>query len=143
VTGHKIVVASWVTVAIFAAVLVPDAAGLRAFDDLAVGVSLAWFLGSLPIWCYAYFKGIARTAAGDDVNVVSLFFLTGSAPKDVRRHLMGALVVSILIAAATARANPFSVLVPMLPLGFAGVWGARHGVYPPRRAPARNQGGRR
>ena len=40
-------------------------------------------------------------------------------------------------------ANPFGVLVPMLPMGLAGLWGARHGVYPPRPAPAKKTGGRR
>ena len=30
-----------------------------------------------------------------------------------------------MIAAATVSANPFGVLVPMLPLGFVGLWGAR------------------
>jgi hypothetical protein len=143
VEGRKIILASWVTIAIFAAFVIPDAAGLHAFDGVAVGVSLALFLVSLPIWLYAWIVAIARTTRGDDVSVIALFFLVGSAPKDVRRQLLGALAVSILIAAGTAYANPFSVLVPMLPLGFAGLWGARHGVYPSRPAPANTTGGRR
>jgi len=39
------------------------------------------------------------------------------------------------VTAATALAEPFGVLVPMLPLGLLGLWGARHGVFPPRRMP--------
>ena len=39
------------------------------------------------------------------------------------------------VAAATAAAEPFGILVPMLPLGLLGLWGARHGVFPPRRTP--------
>jgi hypothetical protein len=48
-----------------------------------------------------------------------------------------------VLGLATAWANPFSVLVPMLSLGFAALWGARHGIYPPRPAPVAAKGVRR
>jgi hypothetical protein len=51
----------------------------------------------------------------------------------VRWLLYGSLVVCLAITVATASANPFGVLVPMYPLGLVGLWGARHGVYPPRK----------
>jgi hypothetical protein len=143
VAGRAIVVTSWVTVAVFAVIVIPDALGVHAFDDAAVVLSLVFFLGSLPIWFYAYALGVTRTARGDDVTVSGLFFLTGSAPTDVRRHLLGALAVCIVIVVGTAAENPFSVLVPMLPLGFAGLWGARHGTYAPRPAKKKPTGGRR
>jgi hypothetical protein len=143
VPGQRIIVASWVSVAVFAAIAIPDALGVDALDKVAIAVALVLFLGSLPIWLYAYGHAVNRTARGDDISVSGLFFLTNSAPKDVRRHLMGALVVSLAVTAATAAANPFSVLVPMLPLGFAGLWGSRHGTYPPRKAPPKKTGGRR
>jgi len=69
--------------------------------------------------------------------------LTPSAPKEERRHLLGATGVCVVVALATAWANPFSVLVPMFPLGCAALWGARHGVYPARRPPAVVKGARR
>jgi hypothetical protein len=141
--GRLIVVTSWVTIAIFALAVIPDAVGAHVLDNLAVGASLALFLVSLPIWLYAYALAVTRTARGDDITVSSLFFLQGSAPKEVQHHLLGAVGVSVAIAAATAAANPFSVLVPMLPLGLAGLWGARHGVYPPRPARKNPTGGRR
>ena len=37
-----------------------------------------------------------------------------------------------MIAAGTAAWEPFGVLVPMLPIGLAGIWAARHGTFPPR-----------
>jgi hypothetical protein len=143
VVGRSIVFASWLTIAIFAAVVIPDALGVHALDNVAVGVSLALFLGSLPIWLYAYGLAVTRTARGDDITVSGLFFLNKSAPTPVRRHLLGALVVCLAITAATAAENPFSVLVPMLPLGFAGLWAARHGTYPPRPVAPKKTGGRR
>src|SRR2546423_1709173 len=113
-TGHKIIVAAWIANAVFAAVVIPAAVGVKALDDLAVWLSLGLFLVSLPIWIYALVFAAIRTARGDDVTVIGMFFLSGSAPRDVQRQFSAALIVSVLIAAATAVANPFSVLVPML-----------------------------
>jgi hypothetical protein len=143
VTGQRIVVASWVTIALFAAVTIPDALGVDALDTVAATVSLVLFLVSLPIWLYAFGLALVRSTRGDDIAVGSWVFLTPSAPRDVRRHLLGATGVCIVVAAATAWPNPFGVLVPMLSLGFAALWGARHGVYPPRKVPASTKGGRR
>ena len=85
------------------------------------------------MWLYALARAIARSARGDEIAVASLFFLQGSAPAPVQKHLLGAFAVSVVVALATAWFNPFAVLVPMLPLGLVGLWGARHGTFPPRR----------
>lgn len=131
-TGQRIVVASWASVALFATVAVPDALGLHAVSGVATAVSVALFLVSLPVWLYAFGVAIVRSTRGDDIVVSSWVFLTGSAPADVRRHLLGATAASVAVAAATAWGDPFGVLVPMFPLGCAALWGARHGTFPPR-----------
>ncbi|HWS44375.1 MAG TPA: hypothetical protein VN636_00810 [Acidimicrobiia bacterium] len=141
--GKAIVIASWASLGIFAAVAIPDAAGIHALSTTAAAVSLVLFLASLPIWLYAFGLVLVRSARGDDIAVGSWVFLAPSAPRDVRRHLLGATAVCVVVALATAWGNPFSVLVPMLQLGFAALWGAHFGVYPPRRAPAVAKGARR
>jgi hypothetical protein len=143
VTGKAIVVASWSTLACFSVVAIADAAGLHALNTPATVISVGFFLASLPIWIYAFGLALVRSARGDDIAVASWVFLTPSAPKEERRHLLGATALSVVVALATAWANPFSVLVPMLPLGFAALWGARHGVYPARRAGPVVRGARR
>jgi len=143
VTGKPIVVASWVTLGLFAVVTIPDAAGVHDLSTLAAVVSLGLFLASLPIWIYAFGLVLVRSARGDDIAVGSWVFLAPSAPKNVRRHLLGATGCCVALALATAWENPFAVLVPMLQLGFAALWGARHGVYPARRQPAVAKGARR
>ena len=95
-------------------------------------MSLGLFFVSLPIWIYAFGLALVRSTRGDDIVVSSWVFLTGSAPPEVRRHFFGATAASIVVGLATASANPFGVLVPMLPLGLAALWGARHGTFPPR-----------
>jgi len=130
--GRWIVIVTWATFALFVVTIVPDALGVNAFDDLSADVALALFLVSLPIWFYAFGVAVVRSARGDDVSVGSLFFLPGSAPSDVRRWMIAAFVASLVVAAATAFANPFAVLEPVLPLALMGLWSARYGTFPAR-----------
>jgi hypothetical protein len=124
---------SWVTTGVFAAVAVPVALGASGLEAVAIGVSLVWFAASLVVWAYAFGLAVVRSSRGDDITVPSLFFLSsGAAPAGVRRHLLGSLALSVAVAVATVKANPFSALVPMLALGLAGLWAARHGTFPPR-----------
>ena len=110
-----------------------DASVIDAFDPIAVGVCLALFLASLPVWIYALGLAIVRSAHG-------------------RRHRGGEPLLPPGFGAAPRTASTCSarsrsasssrsrrpgstrsrVLVPMLPLGLVGLWGARHGTFPPR-----------
>jgi hypothetical protein len=51
--------------------------------------------------------------------------------------MVGAFVASFVVAAATAYANPFAVLEPVLPLALMGLWSARYGEFPARAADPR------
>jgi hypothetical protein len=133
--GERIIVVSWVADALFAVTAIPAALGVSAFDVVSIAVALGLFVISLGVWCWAFAVALARTTRGDDVAVASMFLMQGPAPKRVRVHLFAALGVCIAVTAVTAAAEPFGVLVPMLPLGLIGLWGARHGVYPSRRVP--------
>jgi hypothetical protein len=132
VSARAIVLASYVTFGVFVATIVPDAAGLHGFDGLASVTALGLFLVSLPIWIYAFGLAVVRSGRGDDINVPNLFFLSGSAPNEVRRPLLAVVVLSVVVAAATAWSNAFSVLEPMLPLAFLPLYGALHGTFPAR-----------
>ena len=128
--------ASWAGNVVFLLTAVPAAVGVDALEAAATGVSLVLFAISIPVWAWAFGVAVARSTRGDDIVVANLFMTVGGAPRDVRGHLFGSLVVCVVIAAATAAADPFGVLVPMLPLGFIGLWAARHGTFPPRQVPA-------
>jgi hypothetical protein len=133
--GQRIIIASWSADALFAVTAAPAALGVHAFDVASITVALGLFAISLVVWCWAFAIAIARTTRGDDVVVASMFLIQGPAPRRVRIHLFGSLAVCLVITAATAAPEPFGVLVPMLPLGLIGLWGARHGTFPPRRMP--------
>ena len=132
--GWRTITWSWGTTALFTAVAVPVALGVTALEGVAIAVSLTLFAASLVVWTYAFGLAVVRTTRGDDVTVPGLFFLSaGAAPRAVRRHLLASLAVSVVVAMATVKANPFGALAPMLALGLPGLWGARHGTFPPRR----------
>ena len=141
--GKRIVVTSWATLGVFAAVAIPFALGLDALKSTAVAVSLVLFLASLPIWIYAFGKVLVRSTQGDEIAVASWVFLTPSAPKDMRNHLLGATGVCIWwrsrprgpIRSACSYRCSNSVL--------AALWGARYGTYPARRSAAPTKGARR
>lgn len=139
VTGHGIITLSWVGTGIFAAAatvatLLPDDAARPAavVDGVLFAVGVVAFL-----WGYAVAVQRSRT---DAIGIGGLYFLAGSAPRAVRVRLLGALAVQVVIAVVSASIRPytavaFGILVPMLGLGLAGLWGARHGTFPARERP--------
>lgn len=112
----------------------------RAATVAAAAVALGLFAAGIGIffWAYAIAVGRSRT---DAIGIGGLFFLAGedTAPKPVKRVLLGLLAVQTVVGLATAAARPFTtlafgVLVPLFGLALAGLWGARHGRFGPRRA---------
>lgn len=130
--GRLIVAVGWIANVVFAATAIPVALGADDLLGLAIAVALLLFLVSVGLFVYAFAVALARSSRGDNVAVANLFFLQGSAPKPVRYRFLWMFLVCLAIAVGTAAWEPFGVLVPMLPVGLAGVWSARYGVFPPR-----------
>ncbi|MEX0664567.1 MAG: hypothetical protein WD598_07315 [Acidimicrobiia bacterium] len=130
--GRRIIVASWISDALFALTAVPHALGVDGFEGPSIGMAFTLFGVSLVVWPWVFAVAFVRSSQGDDLVVASIFLTVGDAPTEVRRQLFTALGVSVALCAATAVANPFGVLVPMLPLGLVGLWAVRHGAFPPR-----------
>ena len=142
VPGRGILLAGWIGNGLFLVTAVPAAAGVDAFGGVSVAVALVLFFISIGAFAYAFVVAAARSARGDNIVVANLFFLQGSAPRSVQRAFLLLFVVCALIAAGTVVWAPFGVLVPMLPIGLAGVWAARYGTFPPR-LPQAGRGPRR
>lgn len=131
--GSRIVAASWASVVLFAVTAIPAAAGVSALEGVALGTAVALFVLGIAVWLWGFGVALVRNASGDDIVVGSLFLLQGSPPRGVRRNLYLALAASVVLAGATGAADAFGILVPMLPIGLIGLWGARHGTFPPRK----------
>lgn len=134
--GRPLIITSLAGTAIFtvmavAAAIVPD-----TLAGAATVVDLVLFAFGIAAFLSAYAIAIGRSRF-DAIGIGGLYFLSGSAPTRVRRLLLGALAVEIVVALATAGARPFSslafgILVPMFGLGLSGRWGARFGQFGPR-----------
>jgi hypothetical protein len=130
--------ASWWGTATFAVTAV-GADLYSALESLAFAVAVILFVAGCAAFIAAYLRAVSRSRV-DLIAVSSLFFLTGSAPGPVRRSLLGALAVQIVVALATAIARPYTslaagTLVPVYGLGLCGLWAARYGMFKPRTDP--------
>jgi hypothetical protein len=94
----------------------------------------ALFVVGMVAFLVAYARAIGRSRT-EQVEILGVYFLGGgAAPPPVRRALLSDFAVQVVVAVVTASIRPytavaFGVLVPMLGLGLAGLWGATHGAF--------------
>jgi hypothetical protein len=105
----------------------------------AAAVALGLFAAGIGVFFWAYAIAVSRSRT-DAIGIGGLFFLAGeeTAPKAIKRALLGLLAVQTVVGLGTAAARPFTtlafgVLTPLFGLSLTGLWGARHGRFGPRR----------
>ena len=116
----------------------------RAGQILIAAVSMALFAAGVATSLWAYTTGLERSRT-EEVGVAALFLVSGdTAPRRVRRVLLGCLATQVVVAFAGAtigvlgldkdelNALAFGVLVPMFGIGANGIWTARRGTFGPR-----------
>ena len=143
--GQGVRRASWAGTAVFVVTAVAAAIAPSTFDAVALVVAIGLFTGGCAVflWAFVIVAGRSRT---DRMELAQIWFLTGSpTPAEVRRSLLAALAVQVVVGLATAGARPYTslaagALVPMWGLGLCGLWAARHGTFPPRPADTRRGG---
>ena len=129
--GGRIILASLAGTGLFALTAVPAASGVDALKLPAAVLSLVLFVVSIPLSLVALARAAVRTARQEDrITVGGLFFLQGSAPRPVRRLLLGSLLAALAVTVVTVSGEPFGVLQPVFPLALCAWWGARHGTFP-------------
>ena len=129
--GRRIIEASLAGTGLFAVTAVPAAAGVDGLKLPAAVLSLGLFAVSIPLSLLALARAAVRTARQEDrITVGGLFFLQGSAPRPVRRLLLGSLLAALAVTVVTVSGEPFGVLQPVFPLSLCAQWGARHGTFP-------------
>ncbi len=138
--GRGLVLVDAIGTAVFVVTAVVEAILLERWTELVgVTVALVLFAAGCVAFLLAYAQAIQRSRH-DEIAVASLFLLAGPAvPGPVKAKLGGLLAVQVVVALATAIIRSFSplafgVLVPVFGVGLNGLWAARYGAFPPRRA---------
>ena len=116
-----------------AVVTLGAAAETNATDLANLAVSGALFLGG----CVAFGLGFVRAAGRSRTEVVDLaglFYLTGSAPRQARRVMLGLWFAQIAVASASVFfvSPPFAVMAPVWGIGMLTYWASRHATFPSR-----------
>jgi hypothetical protein len=116
----------------------------QPWKTIAVVVSLACFAVGITVFLWGYWSAVQRSRE-DNISVAAMYFLVdGSAPSRIALVMNSTLAVQVVVAVATALSRSstdgragstlaFGILVPMMGLGFNGLWAAEHGVFDPRR----------
>lgn len=114
-----------------AAVIAPDALAIPT-----VMVDLVLAAAGVVAFVLTLLQAAERSRR-EAVTLVGIWWLSGTTPTPVRRVLLGAFGVEVLVALVTASIRPFTalafgILVPLYGIGLAGLWAARLGTFPPR-----------
>lgn len=138
--GRGVVLVDATGTAVFVVTAVVEAILLERWTELVgVTVALVLFAAGCVAFLLAYAQALQRSRH-DEIAVASLFLLAGpGVPGPVKAKLGGLLAVQVVVALTTAIIRSFSplafgVLVPVFGVGLNGLWAARYGAFPPRRA---------
>ncbi len=128
-----IIKASWIGTILFGVTAIAAAIDPDVFAGVALAVALVLFLVGCVVFLAAFFHAVGRSREVE-IGIGGLYFLAGTAPRDVQLHLLGSLGAEVVIAFATASVRPFTslafgMLVPVYGLGCCGLWGARYGTF--------------
>ena len=112
-------------VAVLAAVLAPS----RGTELAYLAVSLVLFIGGSAAFVVGFLMAVGRSRT-EVVDMAGLFYLTGTAPRVVRRVMLGLWFIQIgVVAVSLAAAPAFGVMALLWGIGLLPVWGARHGQF--------------
>ena len=134
--GRRIVQASIGVTVLMAVTTALAAIDIGTLAVPALIVALVMFFGGTAALVWSYLIALGRSRE-HEIGLAGLYGLSGTAPTVVRIRLLGAVVAEVVIAAIGVAARPYSslafgFLAVMWGIGLAGLWGARHGAFPPR-----------
>lgn len=133
--GRTLVRLSWVGAAVSCATAAANAVtGDRDHYWLSAAPALVMLVVGCGAFLAAFALAVERSRT-EAIGVGGLYFLSGCAPRAVQRTMLASVAVQTVVPFAITLWRPFvafSVLAPVWSLGLAGLWGARHGTFPPR-----------
>jgi hypothetical protein len=132
--GATVIRSAWIGTAVFVLATAVAAAVPSARLPVVV-IDLILLLGGTGLYLWGWGVAAGRSRE-DEISLWNLILLEDVAPRPVRIRLLGALAVQVIVAAATCwitAALAFGWLVPVWGLAHCEYWGARYGVFLPRK----------
>jgi hypothetical protein len=145
--GARIRWLSWAGTALYVVLATVATVWPGTLPAALMAVSVGLFLAGFVAFAAAYVIALGRSRS-EAIGMGGLYFLSGTAPRTVQRSLVGSFAVETVTAVVTASIGlavipadadnvlAFGILTPLYGLGLAGLWGARHGTFPPRAGPS-------
>ncbi len=140
-TGDRVIDASTLGTVVFAVSATLGVVGSDPVRLVSAIVAGLLFVVGCGAFVAGFLAGVGRSRT-EDIDMAGLFFLSGTAPRAVRRRLRGLVIVQVAIALTAAGLRPFTesafgVLAPMFGFGLMALWGGRNGDFTrPDPAPA-------
>ncbi len=137
VGAEKIIQASFVGTAVFGVASLATYLLADRLDVVFAIISVALFVIGTLLLGLGIWNGIQRSRV-DTVTLTGLLSVDSShVPPSARNRLWLSVTLQIIIAVLFGSLRPFTeqafgLLVPILGLGFAGLWGSRFAAFHPR-----------
>lgn len=133
--GRGLLRASAAATLAFAAAATAAAVFPDALAAPVAGLDVTLFLAGCAAFVWTLLRAAARSRS-EELTVGGLWLLT-TAPRPVRRWLLGAVAAQVVVALATASSRPytalaFGILVPLAGVASCGLWAVAHAPFPPR-----------
>jgi hypothetical protein len=132
--GRTLLVADLVGTA--ALLVVTIASAISTATPVAVAglvVATLLFVGGCATFAVGFWRAIGRSRE-EEIDLAGLFYLTGSAPSDVRAAFLRIWFaqMAIAVAAIVVSRPPFAVMAPVWGVGLITLWASRYATFGPR-----------
>ena len=137
--GRWVIRVSWAATAVQTVVSVLAVADPDRFLGLFFATTMSLFLVGSLVFAADIVLAAARSTT-HAMGIGGLFFLSGSAPRQVAVSLNASLAVVVVVSVVIAVARlsspelAFGTLSPIFQLALSGLWGVRHGHFAERGA---------
>jgi hypothetical protein len=132
--GRRLLVADAVgTVALLAVTIASALSEATAVAAAGLVVASVLFVGGCATFAVGFLRALGRSR-DEEIDLAGLFYLTGSAPADVRRAFLRIWFaqMAVAVAAIVVSRPPFAVMAPVWGVGLITLWASRFATFGPR-----------
>ena len=121
------------TVALLLVTVLAAVTDVLAVQVLGLVVATALFIGGCVAFGIGFAKAVGRSRY-EEIDLAGLFYLTESAPAEVRTAFLRGWFAQMAIAVVAVAVSrpPFAVMAPVWGIGLITWWAALHATFPPR-----------